>query len=96
MVQSIHQQHDQFPDARKTAALHHQHQRGAGKCRRKSEDRESGYFPRGGGFGAAIANPGRTAQIIAHENVLFRMSAAADEQRPASPTAAQPTGYLFR
>jgi len=54
----------------------------------------SGYFPRGGGFGTAIANPGRTAQIIAHENVLFRMSAAGPNG-PAAPTAAQPTDTYF-
>jgi hypothetical protein len=54
----------------------------------------SGYFPRGGGFGTAIANPGRTAQIIAHENVLFTMSAAGPNG-PAAPTAAQPTDTYF-
>jgi len=54
----------------------------------------SGYFPRGGGFGNAVANPGRAAQIIAHENVLFRMSAAGPNS-PAAPTAAQPTDTYF-
>jgi cyclase len=54
----------------------------------------SGFFPRGGGFGNAIANPGRTAQIIAHENVLFRMSAPAGKE-PAAPAAAQPTDTYF-
>ena len=49
----------------------------------------SGFFPRGGGFGAAFANPGRSAQIIAHENVLFRMSAA------GAPTGAVPTDSFF-
>ncbi|HET9943138.1 MAG TPA: hypothetical protein VFR05_07355, partial [Terriglobia bacterium] len=49
----------------------------------------SGFFPRGGGFGAAFANPGRTAQIIAHENVLFRMSAA------GAPTGSTPTDSYF-
>src|SRR5207247_3252631 len=30
----------------------------------------SGFFPRAGGFGAAIENVGRIASIAAHENVL--------------------------
>jgi cyclase len=57
----------------------------------------SGFFPRGGGFGAAIANPGRSAQIIAHENVLFRMSAPASpgSKEPAVPAAAQATDTYF-
>ena len=57
----------------------------------------TGFFPRGGGFGAAIASPGRTAQIIAHENVLFRMSAPASptSKEPAYPAAAHPTDSYF-
>ena len=51
----------------------------------------SGFFPRGGGFGAAFANPGRSAQIIAHENVLLRMSGST----PAAPTGALPTDSYF-
>jgi glyoxylase-like metal-dependent hydrolase (beta-lactamase superfamily II) len=47
----------------------------------------SGFFPRGGGFGAAVANVGRSASVVAHENVLNRMSAA--------PPAAQPTDTYF-
>jgi cyclase len=54
----------------------------------------SGYFPRGGGFGAAVTGPGRSAQIIAHENVLFRMSAAGPNG-PATPAIAQPTDTYF-
>jgi glyoxylase-like metal-dependent hydrolase (beta-lactamase superfamily II) len=51
----------------------------------------SGFFPRGGGFGAAFANPGRSAQIIAHENVLLRMSSST----PAAPAGAVPTDSYF-
>ena len=51
----------------------------------------SGFFPRGGGFGAAFANPGRSAQIIAHENVLLRMSGST----PSAPTGALPTDSYF-
>jgi len=47
----------------------------------------SGFFPRGGGFGGAVADRGRAASIIAHENVLNRMSGA--------PAAAQPTDTYF-
>ena len=54
----------------------------------------AGFFPRGGGFGAATSNPGRTASIIAHENVLFRMSAPTGKTAP-TPAAAQPTDTYF-
>jgi cyclase len=54
----------------------------------------SGFFPRGGGFGNAVVNPGRTASIIAHENVLTRMSAPAGKTAP-TPTAAWPTDTYF-
>ena len=54
----------------------------------------TGFFPRGGGFGAAVADVGRGASIIAHENVLNRMSAPAGKTAPA-PTAAQPTDTYF-
>jgi hypothetical protein len=55
----------------------------------------SGFFPRGGGFGAAIANPGRNASVIAHENVLTRMSASVNKQPPPYPEAAWPTDTFF-
>jgi cyclase len=54
----------------------------------------SGFFPRGGGFGAAVANVGREASVIAHENVLNRMSAPSGKEAPA-PAAAQPTDTYF-
>jgi hypothetical protein len=54
----------------------------------------AGFFPRGGGFGTAISSPGRSAQIIAHENVLFRMSSPAGKE-PAAPAGAQPTDTYF-
>lgn len=54
----------------------------------------AGFFPRGGGFGTAISSPGRSAQIIAHENVLFRMSAPAGKE-PAAPAGAHPTDTYF-
>ena len=49
----------------------------------------TGFFPRGGGFGAAVAGPGRAASIVAHENVLLSMSTS------GAPTAAQPTDSYF-
>ena len=55
----------------------------------------SGFFPRGGGFGGAVANPGRNASVIAHENVLNRMSASVNKQPPAYPEAAWPTDTFF-
>jgi glyoxylase-like metal-dependent hydrolase (beta-lactamase superfamily II) len=57
----------------------------------------SGFFPRGGGFGAAFTNPGRQAQIVAHENVLFRLSAPATPggKDPLAPAAAHPTDTYF-
>jgi cyclase len=54
----------------------------------------SGFFPRGGGFGTAVANVGREASVIAHENVLNRMSAPSGKEAPA-PAAAQPTDTYF-
>jgi glyoxylase-like metal-dependent hydrolase (beta-lactamase superfamily II) len=54
----------------------------------------SGFFPRGGGFGNAVTNPGRSASVIAHENVLNRMSAPAGKVAPA-PAAAWPTDTYF-
>jgi hypothetical protein len=54
----------------------------------------SGFFPRVQGFGTAVANVGRGASIVAHENVLNRMSAPAGKQ-PAAPVVAQPTDTYF-
>jgi cyclase len=55
----------------------------------------SGFFPRGGGFGGAVATNNRSASVIAHENVLSRMSAAVNKQPPAYPEAAWPTDTFF-
>ena len=56
----------------------------------------SGFFPRGGGFGGAIANPGRAASVVAHENVLFRMSVPPDGgSESPTPAAAWPTDTFF-
>ena len=54
----------------------------------------SGFFPRVQGFGTAVASVGRNAAIVAHENVLNRMSAPAGKQA-AAPVAAQPTDTYF-
>ena len=54
----------------------------------------AGYFPRAGGFGNAVASPGRTASVIAHENVLNRMSAPAGKVA-AAPEGAWPTDTYF-
>jgi cyclase len=54
----------------------------------------SGFYPRGGGFGAAVENIGQAASVVAHENVLNRMSAPAGKAAPA-PAAAQPTDTYF-
>ena len=45
----------------------------------------TGFFPRGGGFGGAVATSDRSASVIAHENVLNRMSAPVNKQPPAYP-----------
>jgi len=55
----------------------------------------SGFFPRGGGFGGAVATNARSASVIAHENVLTRMSTSANKQPPAYPEAAWPTDTFF-
>ena len=54
----------------------------------------AGFFPRGGGFGAAVESVGRQASIIAHENVQLHMSKPAGKG-PAAPAAAQPTDTFF-
>jgi cyclase len=54
----------------------------------------AGFFPRAGGFGAAVENVGRIASIVAHENVLNRMSAP-DGKQAAEPAAALPTDTYF-
>lgn len=53
----------------------------------------SGFYPRGGGLGAATG-VGRTAVVIAHENVHNRMSAPAGKQA-AAPERALPTDTYF-
>jgi hypothetical protein len=54
----------------------------------------SGFFPRVQGFGTAVTNIGRGANIVAHENVLNRMSAPAGKQ-PAAAAVAQPSDTYF-
>jgi glyoxylase-like metal-dependent hydrolase (beta-lactamase superfamily II) len=54
----------------------------------------TGFFPRTAGFGAAVESAGRVAVILAHENVLNRMSAPSGKQTPA-PIGAQPTDTFF-
>jgi len=54
----------------------------------------SGFFPRGGGTGA-VADVGQTASVIAHENVLNRMSAPTGKLAPA-PAGAWPTDTYHR
>ena len=54
----------------------------------------AGFFPRGGGFGAAVANAGQRASVVAHENVLTRMSTPAGTTPPL-PEAAWPTDTYF-
>jgi glyoxylase-like metal-dependent hydrolase (beta-lactamase superfamily II) len=54
----------------------------------------AGFFPRGGSFGGAVASVGQRASVVAHENVLTRMSAPSGKE-PAIPTAALPTDTYF-
>lgn len=54
----------------------------------------SGYFPRGSGFGNAVDSVGQRASVIAHENVLNRMSAPAGKVA-AMPAEAWPTDTYF-
>jgi glyoxylase-like metal-dependent hydrolase (beta-lactamase superfamily II) len=54
----------------------------------------SGFFPRVQGFGAAVASVGRSASIVAHENVLNRMTTPGGTGKPAPPSA-QPTDTYF-
>jgi glyoxylase-like metal-dependent hydrolase (beta-lactamase superfamily II) len=54
----------------------------------------AGFFPRGGGFGTAVASVGSRASVMAHENVLNRMSAPAGKTAP-TPAGAWPTDTYF-
>jgi glyoxylase-like metal-dependent hydrolase (beta-lactamase superfamily II) len=55
----------------------------------------AGFFPRGGGLGAATG-VGRTASVVAHENVLNRMSIPpAGSKQPPTPERAWPTDTYF-
>ena len=55
----------------------------------------TGFFPRGGGFGAAVTSIGRNAEIVAHENVLNRMSEPATPGGKPAPPGAQPNDTYF-
>ena len=67
------------------AALHRQHQRRAGARRRQREDRHVGLLPARRRLRRAPSpSVGRRASIVAHENVLNRMSAPGGKQPPAA------------
>jgi glyoxylase-like metal-dependent hydrolase (beta-lactamase superfamily II) len=53
----------------------------------------AGFFPRGSTFGAAVDNVTQIASVVAHENVLIRMSAAAGDTSP--PAGTLPTDTFF-
>jgi cyclase len=56
----------------------------------------SGFFPRTQAFGAAVESVGRGASIVAHENVLNRMTTPGPGAKQApTPAAAQPTDTYF-
>jgi glyoxylase-like metal-dependent hydrolase (beta-lactamase superfamily II) len=54
----------------------------------------AGFFPRTAAFGAAVTALGQKASILAHENVLNRVSAPAGSKAPL-PEAAWPTDTYF-
>src|SRR5688572_9631676 len=54
----------------------------------------AGFFPRTAAFGTAVTALGQKASIVAHENVLNRISAPAGKV-PAMPEAAWPTDTYF-
>ena len=54
----------------------------------------TGFFPRGSQFGGAVEAVGPRASVIAHEEVLNRMSAPAGKASPM-PAAAWPTDTYF-
>jgi len=54
----------------------------------------AGFFPRTAGFGAAVTSVGRAASIVAHENVMLKMSTKTATQA-AAPAAAMPTDTYF-
>jgi cyclase len=54
----------------------------------------TGFFPRGSQFGGAVEAVGPRASVIAHEEVLNRMSAPAGKAQP-TPASAWPTDTYF-
>ena len=54
----------------------------------------TGFFPRGSQFGGAVENVGPRASVIAHEEVLNRMSAPAGKASPM-PASSWPTDTYF-
>ena len=76
MGEPVHERGDQLARAAQARPLHHQHQRG---CRITSAATRRSPRPASSraaaDSAAAVENVGRSASIVAHENVLNRMSA---------------------
>jgi len=54
----------------------------------------AGFYPHSAGFGTAVSNSGRAASMVAHENVLFKMSEKVPNQ-PDTPAGALPSETYF-
>ena len=94
VVQSLHRHRHQLAGFAESPPLHRQHQRGGRStwaATRRSPRSEPDFA--GGGLAGAVANV-EGAPVIAHENVLNRMSAPAGKQAPF-PQAAWPTVSYF-
>ena len=90
MVESLYPHRHQLPGSHTAHPLYRQHQRGGRACGRQREDRAVRISRRAGRGLATVEG----APVIAHENVLNRMSAPAGKQ-PAFPQAAWPPVSYF-
>ena len=94
MVQSYMNAVISSPAPHKAHPLHRQHQCGGRSCGRQREDRRGGNWTPRWRFGGAPRRMSEGAPVVAHENVLNRMSAPAGKQAP-TPQAAWPTVSYF-
>ena len=96
LVEPVHQHGDQLAGAAARAALHRQHQRRAGAHRRQREDRRHRLLPARRRLRRRRRHRRQRASIIAHENVLNRVSAPAGTgARRCRGAGAWPTDTYF-
>ena len=95
LVEPVHQLGDQLPGSAKPVRYIINTSAAPEHVGGNEKIAATGFFPRGGGFGAAVTSIGRNAEIVAHENVLNRMTEPATPGGKPAPAAAQPNDTYF-